>query len=208
MILKLGAIAAVSALGLSVYAFQSAPEVGSGAASAAAPATVPTGVDAKAPRMIPARLLDCTLGKISNFDTQREQDPSEYTYSSRHKFSLFLPETPVRTAPPPDATAPPEPVNPQTRIVADPDGIARDAEAHAFDRVVDFWPQRVEMTKPISEVAVKLVVIDGIAPNQSTATMFLTSANDAVTFDLKNLYYGQCGVKLGNQAQAAASAAL
>jgi hypothetical protein len=196
MIFKLGAIAAVSALGLSLYAFQSAPDARPVEAQGAASA----GTASQGAKIIPARLLDCTLGRISNFDTQREQDPSEYTYSSRHKFSLFLPETSVRTTPPPEATERPEPVNPQTRIVADPDGIARDAEAHAFDRVVDFWPQRVEMTKPISNIAVKLVIIDGVDPSQSSATMFLTSANDAVTFDLKNLYYGRCSVKLGKQA--------
>lgn len=204
MIVKLGAIAAVSALGLSLYAFQSGPEAG----SVAAPVTASAAVKTEQPKMIPARLLACTLGRISNFDTQREQAPSEYEYSSRHKFSLFLPETPVRTSPPPEATAPPEPVDPRTRIVADPDGIANDAAAHRFDRVVDYWPERVEMTKPISNVAVKLIVIDGFDPNQSAVSMFLTSANDAVTFDLKNLYYGRCEVKLGDQAQAAAPAGL
>lgn len=192
MIIKLGAVAVLSALGVSLYALQPVAEVTGSEA--------PAGQAAPRPNMIPARLLDCSLGKISNFDTQREQAPSEYRYSSHHKFTLFLPETPVRTTPPPEATAPPEPVNPQTRIIADPDGIASDAAANAFDRVVDLWPERVEMTKPISNVAVKLLVIDGFDPGQSAVTMFLTSANDAVTFDLKNLYYGRCGVKLGAKA--------
>lgn len=198
MIFKLGAIATVSALGLSLYGLQAAPEAGAGEA----PIATPVEKAIKAPNMIPARLLECTLGRISNFDPSREQSVSEWVFDSKHQFALFLPETPVRTTPPPAETDAPEPVNSQTRIVADPDGIARDADAQAFDRVVDLWPQRIEMTKPISDIAVKLIIIDQIDPSQSSATMFVTSANDAVTFDLKKLYYGRCRVKLGAQAGA------
>ncbi|MBV2150026.1 hypothetical protein KRZ98_17425 [Sphingobium sp. AS12] len=194
MIIKMGAITVVSAVGLSFFTFQSGPGfLPAGALNAedrsapATPAPVTRGI-------IPGRHLDCTLGRIANFDPNRVQEASEYVFEGRHKFGLFLPTTPVRTAPPPDPVDAPEPVDPQTRIVVDPDGLARDSEGRPFNRVVDLWPERVEMTKPINDVAVTLLIVDGIDQARSTATVFLTKANDAATFDLKNLYYGQCGV--------------
>lgn len=197
MIIKLGAIALVSAVGLSLVSIQSAP----GVIPVDSPKTQETSVQTtpvpNKPSVIPGRLLECTLGRITNYDTSREQAASEYVFDGRHKFSLYLPAAAARTTPPPDPIDPPEPVDPQTRIVADPDGLARDSEAVPFNRVVDLWPERVEMTKPINNVAVTLVMVGGFDQARSTTTLFLTKANDAATFDLKNLYYGQCGVTLG-----------
>ncbi|MGI9376345.1 MAG: hypothetical protein ACR2PC_09640 [Tsuneonella suprasediminis] len=202
MIFKLGGLAAVAALGLSVLALQAGPAdvPDSGVANEG---TADNGVRVQVvpkPAMIPERLLDCTLGRITNFDASRIQKPSEYIFDGRHHFTLFLPKTPIRTTPPPESTAPPEPVDPETRIVADPDGLTRDSQGKPFDRVVDYWPDRVEMTKPISNIAVDLIIIDEISEAQSAATIFLTKANDAVTFDLDNLYYGRCRVKIGSAA--------
>ncbi len=133
--------------------------------------------------MLPARLLNCSLGRITNFDKSRVQAPSEYTFEGRHPFKLFLPSIAARTTPPPDVTAPAEPVDPNTKIVDDPDGIAKEVGGRAFDRVVDYWPQRVEMTTPISNRAYNLIIIDGVDSEKGLATIFMTNANDAVTFD-------------------------
>jgi len=197
MIIKLGAIGLISALGLTLFSVQSGSGVMSADSRKTAAAPAPIAPAPGKPAIIPERLLDCTLGRITNFDPTREQAASEYVFAGRHKFRLFLPAAPARTMPPPDPTDTPEPVDPRTRIVADPDGLANDSKAMPFDRVVDLWPGRVEMTKPINNVAVTLIMVDGFDQARSAATLFLTKANDAVTFDLENLYYGQCGVTLG-----------
>lgn len=154
--------------------------------------------------MLPDRLLDCTLSRITNFDPDRDQRPGDFTFEGRHNFKLFLPAIPVRTAEPPASTAAPEPVDPRTRIVADPDGLAREAPIR-FDRVVDYWPERVEMTAPISNVAVKLIIVTPIDLQRKTADLFMANANDAVTWDHDRLYSGQCRVVAGSDAVKAAT---
>ncbi|HEX7853227.1 MAG TPA: hypothetical protein VF503_05975 [Sphingobium sp.] len=148
------------------------------------------------------RLLDCSLGHITNFDRDKAQTMADYSFDGWHSFKLFLPATPPRTKQPPAATAAPEPVDPKTTIVSDPDRISDQAFGRPFGRVVDLWPERVEMTTPISDVAVNLIVIDHIDTAAATATLFLTHANDALTFDLKNLYIGKCKVAIGEGAAA------
>jgi hypothetical protein len=147
--------------------------------------------------MLPARLLDCSLGRVTNFDPKRDQPMSEFKYDKFHPFKLFLPSIPARTTPPPDPTSPAEPVDASTRITADPDGISGDAAKRAFDRVVDMWPKRVELTTPTSNIAWNVIVIDQVNLDKSTATMFMSRANDAFTFDLKNMYYGICKIQAG-----------
>jgi hypothetical protein len=156
------------------------------------------------PAMLPDRLLDCTLRRITNFDPNRNQGPGDFTFEGRHRFKLFLPAIPVRTTEPPASTSPPEPVDPRTRIVADPDGLAREAPIR-FDRVVDYWPDRVEMTAPISNVAVKLIIVTPIDLQRKTADLFMANANDAVTWDHDRLYSGSCSVVAGPAAVRAAA---
>lgn len=163
-----------------------------GAATPTTP-TVPTG------RMLPARLLDCTLGRITNFDRFHDQPPSEYRYDGKHAFKLFLPSIPVRTTPPPEATQPAEPVDPNTRIVADPDGIASEIVGVPFDRVVDIWPSRVEMLTKINSTVSNVIVVAQVNLEKTRATMFMAKANDAVTYDMGSLYYGQCNVSSGGR---------
>lgn len=196
MIIKLGAIAAVAAVGVSTALF-----VGSGSGSARLEGAKVQG-QAGSPAMLPARLLDCSLGRISNFNPSKDQKLSEYQFDEHHALKLFLPSIPVRTKEPPDATAAPEPVDPRTKIVADPDGITDVARDRPFDRVVDLWPARVEMTTPISDVAVNMIIVDRIDMANRRAVMFVTKANDAVTFDQKHLYIGQCKVTAGEEATA------
>lgn len=152
--------------------------------------------------MHPDRLIDCQLRRITNFDPNKAQQLSDFTFEGRHSFRLFLPSAPVRTTPPPESTAPAEPVDPRTRVAGDPDGLK--AGALPFDRVVDLWPQRVELTAPMSNVAVNLIVVDEVDERAGTASMFLTRANDAVTFDKNHMYSGRCRIATGATAVAQA----
>ncbi|MDF0487763.1 hypothetical protein PX554_06445 [Sphingomonas sp. H39-1-10] len=202
MIIKLGAMAAVAVVGLSTALFYgSGPDPKKPNEAQTAMSAEPQDQN---PTMLPARLLDCSLGRIANFDPSKDQQLSEYQFDEHHAFKLYLPSIPTRTKEPPAATAVPEPVDPRTKIVADPDGIAKEAQGRPFDRVIDYWPERVEMTTPINDVAVNLIIVDRIDPINGKAIMFVTKANDAVTFDQKHLYIGQCKVTIGDGATASA----
>jgi hypothetical protein len=146
------------------------------------------------PAMLPPRLLDCSLARITNFDPGREQKPSDYALEGHHALQLFLPAIPQRTAPPPDATDAAEPVDPRTRVLRDPDHVAGDP-ASAFERVVDDWPRRIEMTRPAAAAgAVNLIIVDGVDTARGTANMFVTVARDAITYDHQKLFVGTCRV--------------
>ncbi|MEP9360934.1 hypothetical protein [Sphingomonas sp. KR3-1] len=201
MIGKIVAIGMVSLLGLSALAWRQSPLTASGAvgpAPAQAPASpqsqVAPPVSAKAVggAMLPARLLECRLGRIANFDPSHEQKPSELVLEGNHRFDLFLPSIPVRTTEPPRSTLPPEPVDPRTRIVADPDGIASGALGRPFERVVDYWPERVEMTTPVGGGAVNMIILQRSEAKPGLVDLFMTKATDAVTWDQEHLYSGHC----------------
>ena len=159
---------------------------------------------AAAAPMLPPRLVDCTLARITNFDPAKDQKPSDFVYEGNHVFRLFLPSIPVRTTEPPSSTQPPEPVDPRTRILADPDNLLRAGATGRFDRVVDYWPDRVEMTRPIDPLVVDLVILDGYDARSGTVNLFMTQANDAVTYDQAHLYSGRCKVTTGNAAEVSA----
>ena len=197
MILK--GIAAVTflAIGLSVGAATLAGAQAPATSGAASAMPAPSGQ-----AMLPERRLDCSLGRITNFDPKRDQDPSEYRYDGQHVLKLFLPSIAVRTTPPPEALSPAEPVDPRTRILADPDGISDIAAHRPFARVVDVWPSRVELMTPVNDIVSIVIVIAKIDEVQSSAAIFMARANDAVTYDLKNLYYGACRVEKGVPAAA------
>lgn len=198
MIAKIALASLVPVLGLSAFAWlQSAPggtpaktpPAASGPAQSASLAQ-----SGPAVAMLPARMLECRLGRITNFDPSREQKPSEFKYEGDHRFVLFLPAIPVRTAEPPRSTLPPEPVDPRTRIVADPDGISAGAAGRPFERVVDYWPERVEMTTPVGGGAVNLIMLQQSQGQPGLVDMFMTKATDAVTWDQAHLYSGHCAL--------------
>ena len=161
-------------------------------ACGAAPAPAPTPSQTAGGRL-PARQLDCTLGRITNFDPDKNQRPQDFTFEGQHRLVLFLPSIPVRTAPPPDPVDPPEPVDPRTRVLVDPDGLAADV-AGPFTRVVDYWPERVELVALTTQSLSKLMVIDRIDESTGRANMFLTTAGDAITYDQSRLFAGTCRV--------------
>lgn len=149
---------------------------------------------APAPKMIPDRLLDCTLARMTNFDPKGRQSAADIVYEGKHPFELRLPKTPVRTTPPPEITQPAEPVDPRTKVVADPDGLTR-GFPNRFDRVVDLWPERVEMTTTIDTPLVNMIIVHPIDPAKGTATLFMTRAKDLNAYDTDHMYTGECRIE-------------
>jgi hypothetical protein len=155
-----------------------------------------TGVQAK-PRaeMLSARTLDCTLGRALNLDPSKAQTIADIRYEGAHRFTLFLPPAPVHSGPLPEPTDPAEPVDPATRIVADPSSLASDMTP-GFLRVIDLWPRRVEMIGAIREsMLTRLIIISDIDPDQGTANLFMTRAADAGSLDLDSVYQGGCQIE-------------
>lgn len=183
--LSLGALLLLAACG------NGAGEAATGKTAAAVPPTAAPSAGA----MLPTRELDCTLGLAKNIDTRRRQTLDEMVLEGRHRFALTLPSIPVRQGPPPDPIDPPEPVDPRTRVTADPDGLRAEVPGD-FDRVIDLWPERVEMVRTIDDSRFSLVMISNYQPQFGTAQMMLTRAHDAASFELDRIYMGLCKVKL------------
>ena len=158
-----------------------------GCATAAAP---PPGAAAKG-ALLPDRLLTCSLGHATNVDFTKDQKTSDMVFDTHHAFSLFLPAIPRRTTPPPDATEPAEPVDKRTRVVSDPTGLVRNMQP-GFVRVIDLWPERVEITGKVDDSISKLMILSDIDEQAHTANLFMTEALDLATFDPQGIYIGTC----------------
>jgi hypothetical protein len=148
---------------------------------------------APGPERIPARTLQCTLGRMTNFDPHREQRADEIVYVGKHPFTLLIAAAPKRTTPPPEASDAPEPVNPSTRIVADPDGLTAKYPKR-FDRIVDLWPDRVELSTNIDAPSVNVILVSNVDLAAGTARIFMAEAQDVATYDLAHLYGGDCRI--------------
>lgn len=144
--------------------------------------------------MLPARTLECSLGRATNLDPTRNQSLDEIRYEGAHLFSLHLPAIPKRQVPPPDPSEPPEPVNPATQITFDPAGLAKDHNS-GFDRVIDLWPERVEMARIINPPMTRLIIISDIDTANGNANLFMAQAADAASMDLDRVYQGSCRIK-------------
>ncbi len=149
-------------------------------------------VDAKPKAMLPDRTLTCRMGHATDVVIEKRQTMEEMTFDSWHQFVLHLPSIPVRTTPPPEAYLPPEKIAPGTRIVADPDGIA--ADVPKFYRVLDIWPQRVEILTWLSPTLLHLMIVDPIDPEKNTARLFMTYSNREMSYDPTRIYIGDCTV--------------
>lgn len=165
----------------------------------AAGAASPTSGRGNAPvaELLPARKLRCTLGHALNLDPSKNQTIADIHYEGSYDFSLFLPAIPRHQGPPPDPSADPKPVNPATKIVKDPAGLASDAKP-AFRRVIDLWPHRVELTSMIDEQLSRLIIVSDIDVAEGTANLFMTRAVDAGSIDLGSVYQGGCRFDLGS----------
>ena len=199
---KSGQLAAIClCLGLSV---------GIVAAADAAQPSIPAASPAK-PTMLPDRLLQCEVRHITNYDPHLEQTASELRFDRVHKLVLFLPAIAARTKLPPEPFEPAEPVNPRTRIISDPDGIAPQP-AHRFARVVDYWPDRVELAATLSGAAaatltaaplLNVIVLNPIDLANGSANLFMTRATELTHFDPAHIYQGSCSVLTGPAARKA-----
>lgn len=157
-----------------------------------ASANVATGAASFA-EMLPARTLNCTLARALNLDPSRAQTRDEIQYEGSYPFSLHLPSIPKRQTPPPDPTAEPEPVDPATAITNDPAGLANDGK-RAFDRVIDLWPNRVEMARAIGPALSRLIIISDIDTAKGSANLFMAPAADAASMDMSKVYIGSCRI--------------
>lgn len=144
--------------------------------------------------MLPARLLRCEVGRVTNIDPARAQTVAEIVREGRFPVSIYLPSAAAPVGPPPDPADDPAPVDPQVRIVVDPAKIFAGLK-HPFDRVVDRWPDRVELVSGIGHSELnRFIAISDIAPVAGTANIFSAQMVDAGSMDLNSVYQGACTV--------------
>ena len=145
--------------------------------------------------MLPERTLHCTVGRATNLDAKQWQTVDQIHHEGAFPLSLRLPSAPRHVGPPPEPTADPEPVNPETRVTEDPSGITSDL-AYPLYRVIDLWPERVEMVgRANGEDYMRLIIISEIDPKSGTANVFTTRAKDAASLDLQQVYQGSCRIE-------------
>ena len=160
---------------------------------AAAPDREPAAASTAPAETLPDRLLKCVLGRATNLDPHRVQSRQEVRQVGQYRFGLLLPGIGKRDGPPPDATEPAEPVDPRTRIVLDPQQLTAGVPDR-FDRVVDYWPDRVELTTMIAGPLVNVIIVSDIDVQHGTAYLSMTRATDVATLDLQHYYSGLCRV--------------
>lgn len=151
------------------------------------------------PTHLPERQLTCSIRHITNFDPGKLQTAAELQYDAVHPLTLVLPGIPVRTTPPPEPQDDPEPVDPRTRITMDPGNIAPSKNG-TFDRVIDYWPERTELSAVISGDLLNVIVINNYDPVTQTANFFMTRATELTHFQPNHIYQGSCQVRFGASA--------
>ncbi|WP_298167168.1 hypothetical protein [Novosphingobium sp.] len=156
------------------------------------PASGTEGHDMKA--RLPDRQLTCSVRHITNFDPEKLQTSAELQYDAVYPLTLALPGIPVRTAPPPEPQDEPEPVDPRTRILADPGNIAPTNNG-TFDRAIDYWPERTELSAVIAGDLLNVIVINKYDPATQTANFFMTRAAELTRFQTNHVYQGECKVR-------------
>lgn len=144
---------------------------------------------------LPERQLTCSIRHITNFDPEKLQTAAELQYDAVHPLTLVLPGIPVRTTPPPEPQDDPEPVDPRTRIVEDPGQIAPTKNG-TFDRVIDYWPERTELSAVIDGALLNVIVINNYDPATQTANFFMTRATELTRYQREHVYQGACKVQI------------
>jgi hypothetical protein len=148
---------------------------------------------------IPERRLTCSVRHVTNFDPNKEQTAAELHYDAVQLLTLVLPSIAVRTKAPPEPQDEPEPVDARTRIILDPGHIAPSKRGR-FDRVIDYWPDRTELSAIISGDLLNVIVINNYDPANKTANFFMTRATELTRFQANHVYQGQCKVLIGASA--------
>jgi hypothetical protein len=155
-------------------------------------AVVPADVVAKA--MQPDRVLECTMRRATNADTSKLQTYEELTFEGAHRLVLHLGPIEVRTGAPPDAaTEEAESVSPLTRIDADPDGLLAGVPVQ-FSRVVDRWPERVEIATDVDIDLINFMALSPIDVERRTARLFMTFTNRQLGYNIKRIFLGDCSI--------------
>jgi len=145
--------------------------------------------------MLPARTLHCTVGRATNLDPGQWQTLGEVRHDGAHPFVLRLPAAPRHVGQPPDPGDAPAPVDPETRVMSDPRGIAADI-TYPLLRVVDLWPDRVEIAgRADAEGYMRVIIVSEIDAAAGTANIFTTRARDAASLDLTQVYQGGCRIE-------------
>ena len=157
---------------------------------------------APAPEMLPDRLLTCLIGHVTNFDPHVEQRPNDLQFDGHHVFRLFLPAIAVQQGAPPDPAEDAPPVDPHTRIVSDPDHISGQPDEH-FGRIVDMWPERIELSTSINGPLLNLIVINPIDTATGTASLFMLRATELTHYQQDHIYQGTCHILQGEAARQA-----
>ncbi len=162
-----------------------------GAAAQAVPA--PAAGSVSGAQQHPDRILECTMRRVTNADTSRVQPYEELVFEGSHRLVLHLGAIAVRTGTPPDATDTPEPISPLTRVDDDPDGLLAKVPPN-FSRVVDRWPERVEIGTDVDAGRMHFMVLAPIDPERRTARLFMTFTNYTLGYDLGSIYIGDCSI--------------
>ncbi len=145
--------------------------------------------------MLPERALHCVVGHAIGLDARKWQAVAEIQHEGAFPLTLHLPAIPKHVGPPPEPTDDPEPVNPATRVSDDPAGIATDL-AYPLYRVVDLWPERVEIAgKVTGQDYMRLIIVSEIDEKAGIANFFTTRAMDAGSLDLQTVYQGSCRIE-------------
>lgn len=145
---------------------------------------------------IPARTLQCTVGRALNLDPARPQTAAEIVREGAYRFTIELPAAPAPVGPPPDPADPAGPVDPAVALRHDQAGLFRDMQ-QPFDRVIDRWPDRVELVSRLGDGPWhRFFAITDIAPAAGTASLFSSRVQDAASLDLGSVYLGSCLVSL------------
>jgi len=144
--------------------------------------------------MLPDRLLECSVGRVINFDPSREQTAAELRYDGFHPLVILLASGRRLVGRPPDATEEAPPVDPRTHIVADPDHITAQP-SDRFGRLIDIWPNRVEISTPIGGDMLNAIVLNPIDEATGRANLFMLRASELTHFDPAHIYQGMCQIK-------------
>lgn len=146
------------------------------------------------PPTLPGRQLSCTMHRVTNFVQDRDQTRADLALEGEAALDLYIGPGPVRTGLPPEPDQPPEPTPPGTRVLRDTGGLLAGVPP-TFSRVVDRWPQRVEIATDLPDDQFSLMILAPIDPVAGTATMLVTYVNMTLSYDPKRVWFGDCTIR-------------
>jgi hypothetical protein len=153
-------------------------------------AACPIGAHAQ---QLPDRRMECSIGHVINFDPSHDQSAAELRYDGWHRLVLFLAHNQRLTGTPPDPIEDAPKVDPRTRIVEDPDHISAQPDGR-FGRLIDLWPDRVELSTPIAGGLLNAIVLRPIDEKSGTVNLFMLRASELTHFDPAHIYQGTCRI--------------